>query len=153
MIQDSFERSGMKRFKLTGLAWQTIAKRVEHDCNAIPLGYLSHHQDNAPLLRILTPNFLKLNAGANRSPSTLFNLPTSSNDLMKHLEDAYKTFYRVWNDSYVPLIAKSQKWFVGDEDLNEQDIVYFKLRDSVMSSEWIIGKIEQTFKSKDGKVR
>ena len=126
MVQESFDRSGMKGFKLTGLGWQTVAKRLEHDCNSIPLGYLSHREDTAPLLRILTPNFLKLNAGANRSPSTLFTLPSGSTDIMKHIEEAYRTFYKVWNDSYVPLIAKSQRWFDGDDDIQVNDIVYFK---------------------------
>ena len=153
MVQEAFERSDMKKFKLTGLGWQTVAKRVEHDVNSIPLGYLSHREENAPLLRILTPNFLKLNAGSNRSPSTLFSQPTSSSDVMKQIEDAYKTFYKVWNDSYVPLIAKNQRWFHGDEDLRENDVVYFKLRDSVLSSQWLIGKVEQIIISKDNRVR
>ena len=153
MVQESFERSEMKKFKLTGLGWQTVAKRVEFDVNSIPLGYLSHREDNVHLLRILTPNFLKLNAGANRSPSSLFTLPTSSADLMSRIENAYQTFYKVWNECYVPLIARSQRWFEGDENLCEGDIIYFKLRDSVLSSEWLVGKVEQVFLSKDKKVR
>ena len=40
MVQVAFERSGLKGFKLTGLGWQTIAKKVEFEVNLVPLGYL-----------------------------------------------------------------------------------------------------------------
>ena len=42
---------------------------------------------------------------------------------------------------------------MDSEDLVPKDIVYFKLRDSAMGSKWLIGKIEEVIKSKDGKVR
>ena len=132
-----------------------MAKTVEHEVNSIPLGYLTHKEDNAPLLRILTPNFLRLNAGANRAPSTLFSIPNDSGDLMDRIQRAYKSWYSVWNNSYVPLLAKRQKWHDSDENLEENDVVYFKLTDSVLSSKWLIGKVESVLpsKSKDKKVR
>ena len=67
-----------------------MAKSVEHEVNSIPLGYLTHLEDNAPLLRILMPNFLRLNAGATRSPSTLISIPKDSGDLMSRVKDAYQ---------------------------------------------------------------
>ena len=57
------------------------------------------------------------------------------------------------NEDYIPLVANRQKWHDVNEDLEENDVVYFKLRDSAMGSKWLIGKIEGTKKSKDGKVR
>ena len=106
-----------------------------------------------PLLRILIPNFLKLNAGANRSPGSLFTMPDSAPDLMKRIEEAYRTFYKVWNDSYVPLLSKRSKWHDGDVDLCENDIIYFKLTDSALASTWLIGKVDSIVKSKDGRIR
>ena len=153
MLQEAFERSEFKKFKLHGLGWQTVAKCVEHQVNSIPLGYLNHREDNASLLRILTPNFLKLNAAANRSPSGLFTLPKSGKDLFSKVEDAYRVFYKIFNDVYVPLIAKRQKWHEEHENLKENDVVYFKLTDSVLGSNWLIGKVEDVKLSKDGKVR
>ena len=153
MLQDAFDRSELKKFKLHGLGWQTLAKRLEHDVNSIPLGFLTHREDTAPLLRILTPNFLRINAGANRSPKSLFDLPSSSADLIDRVEEAYRVFYKVWNEDYIPLVANRQKWHDVNENLEENDVVYFKLRDSAMGSKWLIGKIESTKKSKDGKVR
>ena len=153
MLQEAFERSDLKMFRLHGLGWQTLAKRIEHDVNSIPLGFLTHREDCAPMLRILTPNFLKLNAGSNRSPCNLFSLPESGSDLTKRIEDAYKTFFKIWNDDYVPLIANRQRWHDSDVNLNENDVVYFKLRESPLSARWLIGKVEGVTYSKDGKVR
>ena len=153
MLQEAFERSDLKMFRLHGLGWQTLAKRIEHDVNSIPLGFLNHREDCAPMLRILTPNFLKLNAGSNRSPCNLFSLPETGSDLTKRVEDAYRTFFKVWNDDYVPLIANRQKWHDSDENLSENDVVFFKLRDSPLSARWLIGKVEGVTFSKDGKVR
>ena len=153
MVQEAFERSEFKKFRLHGLGWQTVAKKVEHEVNSIPLGFLTHREDNAPILRILTPNFLKLNAAANRSPSTLFNIPTCSNDLMSRVQDAYKLWYLVWSDAYIPLLAKRSKWHDEDENLKENDVIYFKIKDSVLSSKWLIGKVETPIFSPDGKVR
>ena len=153
MLQEAFERSDLKMFRLHGLGWQTLAKRIEHDVNSIPLGFLTHREDFAPMLRILTPNFLKLNAGSNRSPCNLFSLPESGSDLTNRIEDAYKTFFKIWNDDYVPLIANRQRWHDSDVNLTENDVVYFKLRESPLSTRWLIGKIEGVTYSKDGKVR
>ena len=153
MLQEAFERSEMKMYRLTGIGWQTLSKRIEHDVNSIPLGYLTHREDCAPMLRVLTPNFLKLNAGANRSPSTLFTLPDNTSDLTRRVEDAYKTFYKIWNEDYVPLIANRQKWHFPCDNLNENDVIYFKLKDSPLSARWLIGKVEEVSYSKDGKVR
>ena len=59
MLQEAFIRSDMKGVKLHSLGWQSLAKIIEHEVNAIPLGFLQHQEDSAPLLRILTPNLLR----------------------------------------------------------------------------------------------
>ena len=153
MLQEALERSDVKGIKLHSLGWQTFSKVVEQQVNSIPLGFLYHEEDSAPLLRILTPNFLKLNAAANRAPRDLFLLPETGPDLISRLEKAYELFFRIWNEDYVPLIAKRQKWHQETEDIGPQDIVYFKLRDTMVSSRWLIGKVEEVIRSKDGIVR
>ena len=72
---------------------------------------------------------------------------------MTKIEDAYQLWYRVWNVDYVPLIAQRQKWHFEQDNLKENDIVYFKLKDSAISSEWHIGKVEFVVPSKDENVR
>ena len=51
LVQEAFDRSELKKFKLHGLGWQTLAKSVEHQVNSIPLGYLTHREDNASVLK------------------------------------------------------------------------------------------------------
>ena len=51
------------------------------------------------------------------------------------------------------LIARRQKWHLKEEVLQENDIVYFKLKMSEISTMWLIGKVEFLTMSKDNKVR
>ena len=37
--------------------------------------------------------------------------------------------------------------------MKEIDVVYFKLRESVLSTKWVLGKVEFVMISKDNKVR
>ena len=153
MLQECLERSGLKGQKLHAMGWQTLAKTIEHDVNSIPLGFLNHQGDIGPLLRVLTPNSLKLNTSSERAPSGLFSIPDHAGDLMNRIEEAYRMFYKIWNVDYVPLIADRQKWHFEVDNLKENDIVYFKLKDSAISSTWLIGKVEFIVLSRDGKVR
>ena len=90
MLQEALQRSGLVEIKLYSLGWQSLGKVIEHEVNSIPLGFLQHQEDSAPLLRILTPNLLRLNAGSNRAPKDLFVLPNTGEDLVSKLEDAYR---------------------------------------------------------------
>ena len=101
----------------------------------------------------MTPNALKLNTSGQRAPVGIFTVPDRPQDLMHKIEDAYLLWYKVWNVDYVPLIAQRQKWHFEEENLRENDVVYFKLVDSALSSEWHIGKVEYISAPKDGNVR
>ena len=50
------------------------------------------------------------------------------------------------------MIANRKKWNFEADNLVEGDIIYFKLKDSAMSSAWLIGKVEYTTVSRDGLV-
>merc|ERR1712179_452205 len=69
------------------------------------------------------------------------------------IEKKYKFWYEIWNTDYIPLIARRQKWFSQDDDLKENDVVYFKLTDSALSSKWHIGKVEYVLPSRDTRTR
>ena len=135
------------------MGWQTLAKVIERDVNNIPLGYLQHDTDLGPLLQVLTPNSLKLNTASERAPTGLFTIPSHAKDLMSEIEKKYQFWYEIWNTDYIPLIARRQKWFSNDDDLKENDIVYFKLTTSAISSRWHIGKVEYVIPSRDMKAR
>ena len=145
---------GFKNKRLHALGWQTIAKQIEREVNSIPIGYLIHDGESAaPLLKILRPNLLKTNTASERAPATIFTVPERANDLFKKVEDIYNLWYKIYVDSYVPLLAQRSKWIEEGENLIESDVVYFKLRDSPLHSKWIIGKVEYVVPSRDGKVR
>ena len=61
MLQSTLEQSQIRNSRCTGLGWQTLGKLIERTVNSVPIGYL-HHQSGGhnPLLRILSPNCLKL---------------------------------------------------------------------------------------------
>ena len=135
------------------MGWQTIAKQVEREVNSLPIGYLLHQGEQGQLLKVIRPNLLKLNTSSERAPAGIFQVPDRPQDLMHKIEDAYKLFYKLYNEEYVPILAKRSKWHDEEEDLKENDIVFFKLRDSPMSATWLIGKVEYVKVSRDGKVR
>ena len=53
----------------------------------------------------------------------------------------------------MPKLIRQPKWFKVDRDLKEQDLVYFKKKDSPISSTWTIGQVDQVIASRDGVVR
>ena len=153
MVQQSLERSNIRMDKMRTMGWQTLAKIIERDVNNIPLGYLQHDTDLGPLLQVLTPNSLKLNTASERAPSGLFTIPGHAKDMITDIEKKYKFWYEIWNTDYIPLIARRQKWFSQDDDLKENDVVYFKLTDTALSSKWHIGKVEYVLPSRDTRTR
>ena len=79
----------------------------------------------APSSRFSTPNSLKLSTANERAPTGLSTIPNHAKDLMSEIDKKYQFGYEIWNTDYIPLIARRQKWFSNDDDLKENDIVYF----------------------------
>ena len=60
-LQQALERSELRNSRCTATGWQTLGKFIERTVNDIPIGYLRHQSGGMnPLLRILSPNNLKL---------------------------------------------------------------------------------------------
>ena len=70
--------------------------------------------------------------------------------MMDKVYKLFKAWYQLWNTIYVPQILEKQKWFDTTEDLHADDIVLFKLRQSEMSIEWVLGKVELVRTGRDG---
>ena len=154
MLQQSLERSELRNSRCTSLGWQTLAKAIERTVNSVPIGYLHHNSGGInPLLRILTPNSLRLISCSDRAPGSLFNIPNDASKLMENIEQKYISWYSVWSEHYLPVIMDRQKWHFKQENIQPGDIVYFKLTESKMSSDWRIGKVEQVDVGRDGYVR
>ena len=154
MLQQTLEKSEMRNSRTTVAGWQTLAKIIEREVNSVPLGYY-HHSPGAQnlLLRVLTPNSLRLITAGDRAPAGLFTIPESANDLMDKIKEKYNMWYQVWSECYLPLISDRAKWHLAQENLQAGDVVYFKLTESKMSVNWRLGKVELVKIGRDGCVR
>ena len=96
------------------------------------------------LLKVLTPNNLRLISNSDRAPISMFNIPYSPTDIIDNIQDKYETWYQLMGRA---------KWHFNKENLRLGDIVYVKLTESKMSANWVLGKVEQVNIGSDGCVR
>ena len=153
-VEECLKAAKMFEERLHATGVQTVAKLIENELNNLPFGFsYGRDVDNSPLLRLLTPNLLKLGRLHSRALVGPVRLPSGPGDLMKRVEDAFDAFFNVWNVTMIPRLIKSPKWYKSDEDLRPTDIVYFKKVENELSSDWTLGQIDSVEKGKDGKVR
>ena len=87
LLQESLERSDLRNSTTTATAWMTVGKSIEHYVNSIPIGYLYHGTGGKnPLLRILSPNSLKLITAGDRAPVCLFDVPQGVDEMLETIE-------------------------------------------------------------------
>ena len=153
-IQETFLDYKLKQKRLHSMGWQTFCKLAENAYNNLPIGFsYSRYQDNTELVKILTPNMLrvgKLNSRALQGP---IRLPVSKKELLEHVEKLYSGWFRIFNDTVVPRLVQQPKWFKVEEHLQEKDIVYFQKSESALGSPWIIGEVDQVIVGRDGFIR
>ena len=109
-IQESFEDAGLlkSRYHTTGL--QTLCKLVENQYNNLPLGYrYGRDQDNGPLLKIITPNHLRVGRLNSRALDGPFRLPKNKLELLKNVNEMYDTWFKIWRDAQVPKLLFKPK--------------------------------------------
>ena len=105
-----------------------MGKLIAHTVNDTPIGYLFHQSGGAnPLLRILSPNNLKLITTGDRAPTGPMTIPDSPADFMDGINQKYLTWYSVWSESYLPLVMQRKKWHFARDNLVPGDVIYFKL--------------------------
>ena len=154
MLQESLERSNIRlTASATATGWQTIAKVIENEVNSIPLGYLHHQGSLNPLMRVLCPSLLKNGTYSDRAPKGIFTIPDSITGTMENIVTIYNMWFQLWNTTYLPLVMDRPKWHIEEENLQTNDLVYFKLTDSKLSADWKVGKVEYVKIGRDGKVR
>ena len=70
------------------------------------------------------------------------------------MENVYRLFnawYKLWNSIYVPQILSRKKWFSNSEEqIYQDDIVLFKLKETEFSTNWVLGEIESVRTGRDG---
>ena len=153
-IQESMEECNFKKLILHATSLQTMLKVIENQYNNLPLGYHYHQdQDNTPLLKIITPNMLRVGRINSRSLDGPVRLPNKFKEQLKAVENAYDAWFKVWKESYLPKLIFQPKWFKTDQDLREGDLVYFMKSESKLSNEYTMGKVDQVIAGRDGIAR
>ena len=153
-VQDVFEKIGLKNMKLHATGLQTVAKLVENNLNNLPIGFsYGRDADNTPLLKIITPNMMKIGRLNSRVVDGPVRFPTGPRDLMVKVEEVFDAFFQIWNISCVPKLIPQPKWFKDSPELKPDDVVYFQKRESELTSKWTIGQVDSVIRSKDGAVR
>ena len=136
----------------TGL--QTLCKLVESQYNNLPLGYhYSRSADNTPLLRILTPNMLRIGRPNQRSLDSPVKLPASRMEFLAKVEETYMAWYRIWLETLVPKLMFIPKWYKTDKELKQGDLVYFRKKESELDGKWVIGMVEEVEYGRDNIIR
>ena len=153
-IQDSLTEAGFQNKRLHATGFQTLLKLIENQLNNFPLGYVyGRDQDNNPLLKMITPNMLRVGRSNERALDGPMRMPSGDGELLKEVEKAYNSWFKVWNASYVPKLLSQPKWFKQDRDLLEGDIVMFQKSESSLDSRWTLGTVDQLVRGRDGLVR
>ena len=77
-----------------------------------------------PLLRILSPNNLKLITTGDRAPCGPFLNPNSAGDLMDNINHKYITWYSIWSECYLPLLLNRKKWYFAQENRPRYNCIF-----------------------------
>ena len=153
-VQDCFERMDLHKKQVHATGLQTIAKLVETQLNNLPLGFsYGRDADNTPLLKLVTPNLMKIGRINSRAVDGPMRFPTGPKDLMVKVEELFNAFYKLWNVSMVPKLIPQPKWFKDHPELKPEDVVYYQKSESDLSSKWTVGQVENITRSKDGVIR
>ena len=130
-VQEGFTDSGMKSRILHATGLQTVCKLIESQYNNLPIGYhYGRSADNSPLLRIITPNMLRIGRVNKRSLDGPIRLPAKRMKILGRVEEIYEAWFRIWRETLVPKLMFQQKWFNSDKELKKGDLVYFRKTES-----------------------
>ena len=153
-VQEIFDRIGLDKVRLHSTGLQTLCKLVENHLNNLPLGYsYGRDMDNSPILKIITPNLLRIGRLNSRSLTGPVKYPKGPKEYLKKVEDTYESFFKIWNEVYIPKLIPQPIWFKQSPELKVNDVVYFKKVDGVLSSAWQVGQIDAVFRSTDKVIR
>ena len=153
-VQECLQRMEIEKMRLHATGYQTLMKLIENDLNNLPFGYCyGRKSDNSPLLKLVFPNLLRIGRNNSRALDGPIKIPKNPGDLVKRVNEAYSTFYNLWNTVIIPKLMKAPKWFDQSENLKIGEIVYFQKVENEMKSSWSLGKIVDVVMSKDGVVR
>ena len=153
-VQDSLEDLGLSRMRIHSMGLQTMCKQIENSLNNLPLGYrFQRDQDNTETLQILVPNMLKIGRINSRAMDGPVKLSSDNRKMLSDIQQKFEAWYKIWCDIYVPKLMVQKKNFKNDRDLEQNDLVYYKKKEGELSGRWVIGRVEQVVRGRDGIIR
>ena len=153
-VQESFGDSGLVNSTIHATGLQTLCKLVENQYNNLPLGYhFGRDDDNSDLLKIITPNMLRVGRVNKRSLDGPIRLPKDRMEILGRVCQMYDSWFKVWAESMVPKLMYTPKWFKTDEDLKKGDLVYFPKEEALGGGRWIMGMVDEMRRGRDGRIR
>jgi hypothetical protein len=73
--------------------------------------------------------------------------------MLGEIQDKYEAWYKIWCEVYVPKLMAQKNNFKNSRDLQVDDLVYYQKSESELSSPWIMGKVDQIIRGRDGVIR
>eukprot|EP00092_Neocalanus_flemingeri_P018101 GFUD01019591.1.p1 GENE.GFUD01019591.1~~GFUD01019591.1.p1 ORF type:complete len:2548 (-),score=673.50 GFUD01019591.1:927-8570(-) len=154
--QLGLEKSGAGKLRLHATGAQSLVKLLENDMNNTPMGLsYGRSQTNTPLLKLISPNMMRMGRINSRNPIGPFRLPSGPSSMMDRVTDCYKLWYKEYQDTMFMkyMLDLQPKWYKSDRDTKCGDVVYFRKRDGKLDGPWTIGIVDEVVKSKDGIIR
>ena len=153
-IQDSMDDMGWNKMRIHAMGVQTLCKQIENAYNNLPLGYrYDRGHDNTMVLKMVVPNMLRLGRINSRAIDGPVKLTSENRKMLGQIQDKFAAWYKIWCQVYVPKLMAQKKNYKNDRDLKVDDIVYYQKKESELSSPWVIGRVDQVVRGRDGIIR
>ena len=156
VAQIGLDMSGAGKLRLHATGVQTLCKLIENDMNNTPYGVTAGRgETNTPLLKIVSPQMMRMGRINSRAPAGPFRLPSGPRNLLDRVEECYKLWFRHYQDTLLQkyLLDLQPKWFRSDVDTKVGDVVFFRKREGKMDGPWQLGQINEVTSSRDGVIR
>ena len=153
-VQDSLDDLGWKKMRLHAMGVQTLCKQIENAYNNLPLGYrYERGDDNTMVLKMIVPNMLRLGRINSRAIDGPVKLTNENRKMLGQIQEKFAAWYKIWCQVYVPKLMAQKRDYESDRDLKTDDIVYYQKKESELSSPWVIGRVDQVVRGRDGIIR
>ena len=156
LAQLGLEKSGAGNLRLHSTGAQTLAKMIETDLNNTPFGVTCGRSEaNTPLLKLLSPNMMRIGRINSRNPIGPFKLPSGPKSMLDRVENCYKLWFREYEDTLLMkyLLELQPKWYKSDRDTKLGDCVLFRKREGRLDGPWQMGLVDDFIRSRDGIIR
>ena len=143
-------RKVLGKAMLTFTEMQTVLTDIEAMINSRPLSYIGDDIDDGA---VITPAHLAIGRPLGCIPDVRKqDTGVSLSQRYRYQQRVLNHFWQRWLREYLPTLNMRQKWLKEHDPLKVGDVVLMT-DDNLPRSKWNIGKIETTFKGKDGIVR